>query len=347
MTFNDEGPPNFVPPPPADPRASRRRPPRSRLWIPVWLTALSGIVVGGAHYLAVDPVYPLVVANMVLPWLAGAAIVGFAASVFGRQGILIPFALLGALAASWPVAQERLPKNATYPEGLPFRVVTANLYVGNTNHSGAIASLLGANADVICLQEVTHGWAVSLEAIDVTAAYPHQHVLPEDSPFGIALLSRLPLANVEEYSLADLPQLRATVDVEGTAVEVHCVHLMPPFTPDLYAVHHRGGDELLTMLAARTVDAGPIVVAGDFNSTPYNALHRQLTATLEDAWIAGEDGFGHTAPAKLLAIPPMRVDHVYVGAGARSMGGELLPGSGSDHYPVAIDLAIPRQMASP
>ncbi|MBW2461920.1 MAG: endonuclease/exonuclease/phosphatase family protein [Deltaproteobacteria bacterium] len=347
MTINDEAPPNFAPPPPAKPGAARRRAPRSRLWAAAWVTAFTAVVVGGAHYLAVAPIYPLVVMNMMLPWLAAAAIAAFTASVLGRQGMLIPFALLGALASSWPVAGERLPQNATYPQGLPFRVLTANLYVGNTNHQGTIASLLGADADVICLEEVTHGWAVSLEAIDVTTAYPHRLLSPEDSPFGIALLSRLPLTDVEEYSLADLPQLRATVDVEGTAVEVHCVHLMPPFTPDLYAVHRRGGDELLAMLTARPPDAGPIVVAGDFNSTPYNALHNQLTAMLEDAWIAGEDGFGHSAPANLSAIPPMRVDHVYVGAGARSMGGELLPGNGSDHYPVAVDLAIPRQMASP
>lgn len=340
--MEDPSPPNFAPPPPPTPGARRLRSRRSRLWVVPWAAALLALVAGATRLFVVDPAYPFVVLNMLLPWLALSAAVSFVLSFFGRQGVLILFALPGALLASWPVVQERWPEKATYPQGLPLRLLTANLYIGNAHHEATIASLLEANADVLCLQEVNLGWAVSLEAEALMAAYPHRHVQPEDSPFGIAILSRLPLADVGSYPAGDLPQLHATVDVEGTAVEIHCVHLMPPLTPDLYAVHRRGGDDLLEMVRNRPVDASPLVLAGDFNSTPYNALHRELTATLEDAWIPGEDGFGHTAPAAPSPIPLLRVDHVYLGSGARSMGGRVPGAGGSDHRPVVVDLAIPR-----
>jgi endonuclease/exonuclease/phosphatase (EEP) superfamily protein YafD len=300
------------------------------------------LVVGGAHFVALDATWPLTVANMMLPWIAAGGVASALAAFVGRQGVLILIAIPAAVAASWPVGEEIWPRDPAYGEGAPLRVLTANLYAGNIRQEQTMVSILGAEADVLCLQEVTHAWARTLDEETVFEVYPHQHLEPEDSPFGIAILSKRPLLEVESYELAGLPQLRAVVDVEGTPFELHCIHLMPPLMPELYVTHQRGAQELIAKLAERDEDAGPFAVAGDFNSTPYNALHHRLTESLRDAWDWAGDGFGHSAPANISFIPPMRVDHVYAGGGVRPLDADLLPGNGSDHHPLLVYLAVPR-----
>jgi len=336
-----EAPEGFVPPPPPG-TGPKPRQQASRWWSIAWLTTFLAAIVGGVNLVVVDLTWPLLVANMALPWIAAASIVSVVAAFIGRQGVLILFAIPAAIAATWPVGVEIWPRDPAYGEGTPLRVLTANLYLDNIDHEGAVAAILAADADVLCLQEVTHAWARSLDEKGVTEAYPHRHIEPEDSPFGIALLSRMPMTEVEPYELAYLTQLRAILDVEGTQLELHCVHLMPPLMPALYVRHERGGADLVARLSERGEEAGPIALAGDFNSTPYNALHRALDAELDDAWDVAGDGFGHTAPATLSLIPPMRVDHVYAGGGVRILDADLLPGNGSDHHPLLVYLAVPK-----
>jgi endonuclease/exonuclease/phosphatase (EEP) superfamily protein YafD len=306
----------------------------------VWLCTIVGLFVGALHLVATDAAWALVVANMCLPWIAASVIAATLAAFVGQRGVLILVTIPAAVLVTWPVAAEIWPREPAYGEGTPVRVLTANLFVGNIAQERAIEALLGTNADVICLQEVTYAWARSLDEKSVTESYPHRHFAPEDSPFGIAILSKKPLRRVDEYTLASIPQLRAIIDVDGVDLELHCLHLMPPLTPGLFANHERAHEALVAILDRRGDDAGPIALAGDFNSTPYNVLHRDLVTRLTDAWDAAGDGFGHTAPADSSFIPPMRVDHVYAGGGARPLDADLLPSIGSDHHPLLVYLAV-------
>ncbi len=340
-TVGIDTPDGFRPPPEPGKEPAPYRP-KSRWWALPWAVTGVALTVGLFQQVAPDASWLLTVADMLLPWIAAAAIVSALAALVGRQGVLVLFAIPAAVLASAPVVEDVWPHDPAYGEGAPLRLVTANLYVDNLQHDPTIVSLLSAGADVLCLQEVTHAWARTLDEKVVTEAYAHRYVEAEDSPFGIALLSKRPLSEVETYELGHIPQIRAVVDVEGAPLEVHCMHLVPPLTPALYVIHQRQEEELLAMIEARGEDAGPIALAGDFNSTPFNALHQQLAVVLRDAWDWAGVGFGHTAPAKIAIIPSMRIDHVYAGGKVRPLDADLLPANGSDHHPLLVYLAVPR-----
>ena len=72
---------------------------------------------------------------------------------------------------------------------LELRLVSANLQ--QSDDAAALRAWLDAQpADLVLLQEVTPALARQLASWQ---DYPHRVLAPEDSPFGLALLSRLPL----------------------------------------------------------------------------------------------------------------------------------------------------------
>ena len=76
---------------------------------------------------------------------------------------------------------------------------------------------------------------------------------------------------------------------------------------------------------------------GDFNATPFSRVIQSFTQnvgltrqTLLPSW-----------PAQL-DLPQLAIDHIFTSAGIRALGQETIgDNAGSDHYPVALTLAVP------
>ena len=85
--------------------------------------------------------------------------------------------------------------------------------------------------------------------------------------------------------------------------------------------------------------AGPVIVAGDFNTTPWSPHFRDLLATtgLRDAGTGR--GWLPTWPGRLgpAGIP---IDHVLVRGEVAVTGLRRGPDVGSDHYPLIADLRV-------
>jgi endonuclease/exonuclease/phosphatase (EEP) superfamily protein YafD len=85
----------------------------------------------------------------------------------------------------------------------------------------------------------------------------------------------------------------------------------------------------------------PRIVAGDFNSTMYNAWMDELTDLgLREAHEAVGRPFATTWPNGELLLPPLRIDHVLVDSPLVPQRAAEGRGQGSDHRPVIVDLAI-------
>jgi endonuclease/exonuclease/phosphatase (EEP) superfamily protein YafD len=86
----------------------------------------------------------------------------------------------------------------------------------------------------------------------------------------------------------------------------------------------------------RRVD-GPLVVAGDFNATPWSlhlATFERLTGLTR---LTGLPSW----PARGLGLPQVAIDHIFVSSGMRPLGSATtLDASGSDHLPVRVTLAV-------
>jgi endonuclease/exonuclease/phosphatase (EEP) superfamily protein YafD len=235
------------------------------------------------------------------------------------------FLLLAPLAAL-PLftAARMLPSSGG--DGPALVVVAANVNLANRDPALLAAWLRAQPADVVMLTELTPHYADTL-ATTLADIYPHRAFAPDDSPFGIGLLSRHPPRAIARRDSADgIPAMGAEIETAGGEVRIVAVHPMPPM-----ATHwHDERDRLLRSLAGDAGDT-PTVVAGDLNATPWStALIGAARAGLFRA-----TGSAPTWPRRHVGIP---IDHVLASAHWRRGETARGPDIGSDHLPVRATL---------
>jgi endonuclease/exonuclease/phosphatase (EEP) superfamily protein YafD len=217
------------------------------------------------------------------------------------------------------------------------RVVTANAWFANTDHAALVAWLSRSDADIIALQEITPPWALALEPL--ARAYPYGKVMPRNDPYGIALLSRWPIDDVQsvDFSGDGRPSLVADVDVHGRKLRVIALHTRWPVVPELQVARDRA---LQGAAALALTQPEATILLGDLNLTPYAPAFARLLSEsgLRDAF-AGE-AWRPTWQAGFwpLALP---IDHVLVPRRSCITGHEIGPYVGSDHRPLQVTLRLP------
>jgi endonuclease/exonuclease/phosphatase (EEP) superfamily protein YafD len=219
------------------------------------------------------------------------------------------------------------------------RIVSANVRFDNQTRPQLARELLGYDADVLVLQEITPTWWETLRAEGVLRVYPYHAEALYRSAGGAAIVSRVPLADERVVVVAGWPLVSADVMTARGAVRLIDVHSVPPAFdyPLSQQMLHAINDEL----EKRLPDGVPTIVAGDFNATPYNKwLHTLRGMGLRSAHEAVGRPLATTWPNGLHKFPPLRIDHLFV-------TGTLVPlavregnGTGSDHRPVITDIAV-------
>jgi endonuclease/exonuclease/phosphatase (EEP) superfamily protein YafD len=217
------------------------------------------------------------------------------------------------------------------------RVVTANAWFANTDPAALVAWLSRSDADIIALQEITPQWVTALEPLART--YPYRKFMPRDDPYGIGLLSRWPIDDVQPMDFAGdgMPSLVANIDVPGRRLRVIALHTPWPVVPELQVAR----DRVLQRAAALALtQPEATILLGDLNLTPYAPAFARLVSGsgLRDA-LAGvawrptwEAGFWP------LALP---IDHVLVPRDSCVTAQEIGPDVGSDHRPLLVSLRLP------
>ena len=145
------------------------------------------------------------------------------------------------------------------------------------------------------------------------------------------------------------PAGRAVLDVGGRDVVVWAVH--PPSPLDWWSWHARNAYHLWVAERAAAEDATtPVIVAGDYNQTPWTPWHQRF---LERSGLIDAAGTSWPAPTRhpfwpfawrAIAIP---IDRLSVRPGTGVNGLHVGPFLGSDHYPVTADLVLGRPPARP
>ena len=151
---------------------------------------------------------------------------------------------------------------------------------------------------------------------------------------GTAVLSRYPILEGENTALPNLPGLeqrgllRATLDVDGTEVDVWGTHLQP------------GGSgarilqaSAIARLVLERVDRGgrPWLLGGDMNSVPGSPPMLLMASFATDPW--PEVGVG-VAGTNRAGDPEHRVDYLLHGPGWRATTSRTLTSAVSDHRAV-------------
>ena len=251
------------------------------------------------------------------------------------------------------------------PEASRVRVMTYNIHHGADAEErpsiGEIGDLIAAlEVDIVGLQEVDRHWAERSDCADqvreladrlgMHPAFGPIYDLPPEGDraerrrYGLAILSRHPIAETQNFELTRLPSipvqperrrmpgfLMAAVDVDGTILHVFNTHL--DYRPDP-ALRTTQVEEMLDILSS--YDA-PLVLLGDFNAPPGAGEIQPLYDAYDDAWAVAGHGDGLTYPA---TEPTKRIDVIFVTPDIRVDSVAVQASAASDHRPVTADLTI-------
>ena len=261
--------------------------------------------------------------------------------------------LLAASLAGAGCAGRRSAHDAT-----PLRVLVYNIHAGTDAAQrpslDRIATVIrDAGADIVLLQEVD-------SVVERTGRIDEVAVLDsltglhgafgrsldfQGGGYGIAVLSRWPIL---ADSVARLPvyppQERAggsheprsalwvEIDAPGGRLHVINTHL------DASRADSARLQEIVEVLrfADERRRAGDrVLLGGDLNSTPESETqHRVRDAGWQDAWaVCGGVGNGFSYPDD---VPRKRIDYLYLGAGERCRGAQVIETHASDHRPLLV-----------
>lgn len=256
-----------------------------------------------------------------LYWLALAGALGFAISAVA----LFPYIDHDSVPAA--VADAREPT---------FRLLSFNVWFRNPDMARVAAYMEQTQADAAVLLELTPPQAELL--LPLLPSYPYFHIEP--SRMGAAVFSKWPVQSAESVPLAPggAIAVRMTVDWRGTPVNLLGVHLNWPLGPRNSAFRN---EELRALVDFSKTQREPLIVAGDFNLTPWSEY---FSAALEESGLHDAAlGFGlaHSWPAQFSPVG-IRIDHCWVSAQWRSLSAEVGPSLGSDHLPVLAELSLQR-----
>ena len=279
-------------------------------------------------------------------WLLAAAVVGVLG--LGRpRSVAFACSSLALVANAWAMLPFWLPAPAVQPTNAavnrpldplpPLELVSANLLRSNPDKSLAVAWLRDRRPDVAVLLEVDAAWAAGLSSLD--GIYPHRVVEPRGDNFGLAVLSRWPLADpvVTTFGGTPYPCIVATVRFRGRDVRLFAIHPHPPKSAAQAAALRA---QLEAVAAAAATATRPCIVAGDFNATPWSVSYRAF---------ADRSGLRDTAAGRgvqptwnvLLPAPRIPIDHVFASSDVVVIRRAVGPDLGSDHFPVEAALRLP------
>ena len=223
------------------------------------------------------------------------------------------------------------------------RILVLNMHAGktatSTDNLDAVGALIrSSDANLVLLQEVDRGSARSGHVDQVAR-------LQEMTKYGIAVLSReeigysstvpLPVKPVETRAGGSHePRVAQALffDVHGAVWRAVNTHL-DPVDGDSRAQEVAA---LLGVVREEKTAGTPLVVGGDFNSTPDDPVMRPLQkAGLRDSWVECGQGDGLTYPAD---NPVKRIDYLFLGGNVRCISAQVLDVRVSDHRPLLVTI---------
>lgn len=281
---------------------------------------------------------PLAATAAVVPYLMLGAPVALVVFATLRHWLMAVFAV--ALTAATVAVQAPLFVADEAPDGVTVRVASANLRYGEAD-AASVADMARTQADILAVQELTPDAAQRLKAEGLDQDFPFQALRPREGPAGVGIWSRYPIASSSPVDDFWLGFLTARVRTPGSETTVVTTHLSAPWPEPIDGWRNDIArlKEALDRLAARP---GPVIVAGDLNSTTDMREFRSLVSDgYRDAADQAGAGFAPTHPADLGIPPVWAVDHVLT-RDCTAISVRTLRIEGSDHRALLVNVVLPQ-----
>lgn len=266
-------------------------------------------------------------------WQLG--LLGAIAGILLHDWVAIVLCAAVAVYWSWRLWPRRPPPGGAGVEPL-LRIVSANLLYKNGHFERTLRAIAAFEADIVVLCEVTPEMRAQLRGLG--ARFPHAlDTCAPDSLYGIAILSRFPLA-VRSSGIGEDPlprHLAADLSVKGQVISLVVIH---PTNPLRLGRAHRIPAEF-DAVAALCRAPEDLVLIGDCNAAGWSRYLRDLE---KDAKLVND---GRLRPSWPVWLPPLirlPLDHVWVRGRLTLLRAELGPRFGSDHLPLVAEIGSQR-----
>jgi endonuclease/exonuclease/phosphatase (EEP) superfamily protein YafD len=261
-------------------------------------------------------------------WYAGGLLAACAAV---NIGLMMP-SVLREMPASSPA-----PKNEL-----------SMLFYNSAQNTLELAPLLAfvkqKQPDLLAFTEV-HRWDIK----NLRQVFPgYRHTIGEPGVFGAVILSKVPIHDFRVHRHADGPSGR-TLEVRfcspsetDACIALLVLHPTPPLSSDFHGwrnAHLMAAAEQARLTAEEASISGRVIMAGDFNVTPWNTsylaaldagnLHDAFgSMPLRSTWFSSSPVLG------------LSLDHIWTGPDVWPHSGEVGPLSGSDHLPIYTEMTL-------
>lgn len=230
-----------------------------------------------------------------------------------------------------------LPGGPDVTDGDALRILSFNVLAANERYEDVMAYVDQVDADLVFIHESSLPWEEAADDADL--GYRIIKTRDDDHIFGTLVMVRGP-AEVESFGFTEREPRSVEVVMtlqSGREVSVLGIHPVAPVTETASGL--RDAQMAFAANWAEERDT-PVVVAGDFNSTPWSHAFRRLVAEgdLRDS----QRGFGvqPSFPASSNLVFRIPIDNVLVSDQIEVVDRHLGPALGSDHFPVVVDLLV-------
>jgi endonuclease/exonuclease/phosphatase (EEP) superfamily protein YafD len=246
------------------------------------------------------------------------------------------WALVAALflcVPAWRLAPYYRKPAAETPLRQHLKVLSFNVLSKNTRYADTLRWVQQTDPDIAFFPEVTPVWLRGLEPLKTRMPYSIAQKRVDN--FGCAVFSKYPIVekSLVPSEFLEVAMMQVTLEIDGRRVFFVGLHPLPPMSP----ASARDRNAILTQLARQVHDEPlPVIVAGDFNATPWSHGMKPLfDVGLRDTMLGR--GFSATwrREIPIFALP---IDHILIGGQIRVAERWTGPDLGSDHRPVVAEL---------
>lgn len=264
-----------------------------------------------------------------------------------RHQWLIAFSVFMVAVQSMQILPWYLPHGGqAIAQPANLRLLIANLNTQNRSFDPVLSLIRQETPDLALLIEVDEAWLEQLDTLKDILPYQFGEANPYN--LGIVLYSRQPLINAQAnpFETARNTGITANLTINGQSLALIGIHPPPPIKPHWFQVRNRQLDAIARYVQTLST---PVIVMGDFNSTPWSPYFQRLMR--QTKLHNTRQGFGILPSwpvptsydpmagwmSRLLGIP---IDHCLVSPTLKTVHIRTGPPVDSDHRPVIVDLQV-------
>lgn len=300
-------------------------------WILLWFYTAGVLLWYSLRIYPGDRLLPVLMINYIVPWLLVILVPGMLIAWRYKHRYLALILTTLTLFIGKPYIRLFMPTFDSCSQTTPLKVMSYSAMGRNKNYEAIAKVIKQVRPDLLFLQETGHAVIEKL-----TDLYPSGQLHYYIGNVGV-IVSRFDIIPIDSKKIQ-----KAVIKTPGKNITVWNIHADKIFTGKNFNNVSRQLNQFSLLADEIRKADGPVIVAGDFNTTENTQAYRTINRYLKNAhWEAGW-GFGFTFPTRARRIgsfmPFIRIDHIFYSDHFCCIKAKVLSQSGgSDHLPMVAD----------